>query len=142
MSGVLPKSRRFSPFPDVYVYDEDKRFAIHQLSSLCKTTLERLSAVRGVRAVAVLDLSTGVVLDHSSHLYDADVMALWAAHMPALWHRSQAAAAGIDDEDATVMLMISTRKCEVVLSADHESGVAVLVLQDRHCSIGTLPMMD
>ena len=121
--------------------DEASRFAEHQIASVTEPTMQRLLRVPGVLRVIVIDLNSGGVLACSEP--QSRTAARFAAHVPALVSRTRSLLDGDDDEHQ--MLNISTRKFEMLLTADLRSNAAILVLQNRlgaACGWGTSALWD
>lgn len=122
-------------------YDEDSRFAEHQLTSAAEPCIQTLLSAPGVFAVIVVDVATGSVLASSDPSSSTAVK--YASHVPALVHRAQLLLSddgGDAFDNGSSMLLISTRKMEMLLMANRDAQAAVLVLQDRGSSRS--PLVD
>ena len=129
-----PPSRGGRSTEDFYdPYDEDARFAMHQVSNTVQPTFDVLHRVHGVFGALIVDQKSGSII--ASSLYSEAVAAGYAAHLPALTHRLRLVASLLDDaNDAPYILSILTRKLQIILTFDDASGVAIAVLQDPAAS--------
>ena len=118
-----------APPRDESEFDEDLRFAAHELSRL-DGSLERLTSCPGVLSATIVDLHCGDVIASS---LDVAAAARQAEHVSALVHRAQICCSlGATDDQTMTMLCIGSRDRELLLCPDSISGTAVVVVQDRH----------
>lgn len=108
-------------------YDEDMRFHAHR-SSHIDDTLQRLTRIRGVRSATIVELETGAIVMST---IDPTAAAVVAEHVSPLLHRATKTLSTIDGTDTLSLLLISSRRCELLLCSDVASGTAVVIEQDK-----------
>ena len=103
------------------------RFESHRLTSVTEPCVQCLLKAPGVMSVIIVEVVSGFVIASSDPLSSA--ARRYAAHVPALIRRARMLS---DDDEESVQLLMSTRKHEILVMADHkhDSGAAVLVIQD------------
>ena len=138
-AGPLPTSPAFDAF------DEESRFELHNTAHVADS-LVKFTRIRGVKSATIVDMPTGAVIITTTDVAEA---AKLAQHVPVLMHRAQtvcrhttAACQGSGADEASCalsMLLISTKKTELLLCADAASGAAVVVEQDRAAGGADVP---
>ena len=117
-----------APPTDETEFDEDLRFAAHEMSRL-DGSLERLARSPGVLSATIVDLNSGDVI---ASTLDDGTAARHGEHASSLAHRAQLCIALSHPDDRVTMLCIGSRDRELLLCPDRASGTAVVVEQDRH----------
>ena len=113
-------------------FDEVNRFESHRLTSVTEPCVQCLLKAPGVMSVIIVEVVSGFVIASSDPLSSA--ARRYAAHVPALIRRARMLS---DDDEESVQLLMSTRKHEILVMADHKhaSGAALLVIQDLLSSL-------
>jgi len=113
-------------------FDEESRFSVHRGAKI-DDSMQRLYRVRGVRSATVIELATGAIITSTA---DAAAVAALAEHVPPLLARARACSSTVGAEELS-LLLVSSRRSELLICGDAVSGTAVVVEQDR--VVGALP---
>ena len=86
-------------------------------------TLDHAKMLRGVRSATVIELATGAIITSTA---DAAAVAALAEHVPPLLARARACSSTVGAEELS-LLLVSSRRSELLICGDAVSGAAVVV---------------